>query len=171
MIEVFDSFEIKFICSPIILVCPNDPIGRIRVITILIFQMILAYYNDKWRYRLIIRIDALDYSDPFPIIKLYGFNFLIPVVQYHNKSGCNLAYKKACFIEVSNVGFYVYRVLVVVWRSWKSNAVRRMLYRVSLTIGWLYLLHCVSEEEIFASPDQILLVRLSLFLAQSIFVN
>ncbi len=103
---MFDPFETEFIHSPTILVCPNDPIGRIGVIAISILQMILTYYNDKWRYRLTIKIDTLNYNDPFPIAKLYNFNFPMPVIQCYNKSGCNLAHKKACFIEVSDVGFY-----------------------------------------------------------------
>ncbi len=52
------------------------------------------------------RIDILDYNDPFPIIKLYNFNFFILVVQYYNKDGYNLAYKKACLVEIPNIGLY-----------------------------------------------------------------
>ena len=106
MIEVFDSFETKFICNPTILVCPNDPIRRTRVIAILIFQMILACHNDKWRYRPTTRIDILDYSDLFSIVRLYGFNFLTSIVRRYNKGGCNLAYEKVCFVEVLDIGFY-----------------------------------------------------------------
>src|SRR6266566_5597319 len=87
LIEVFDLFETEFICSPTILVCPNNLIGQIGIVTISILQMILACYNDKWWHRPTIRIDVLDHSDPFPIAKLYSFNFLIPVVQRYNKGG------------------------------------------------------------------------------------
>ncbi len=106
MIEIFDPFETEFIYSPIILVCPNDLIGRIKVVAISIFQMILACYNNKWRYRPTIRIDVLDYSDLFPIVKLYSFNFLTPIVQHYNKDRCDLAYEKAYFVEVLNIGLY-----------------------------------------------------------------
>ncbi len=68
--------------------------------------MILTYYNNKWRYHLITRINILNYSDPFPIIRLYNFNYFIPVVQYYNKGGYDLAYKKAYFVEVLNIGLY-----------------------------------------------------------------
>src|SRR6266699_3260583 len=68
--------------------------------------MILAYYNDKWRYRPTTRIDTLDYSDLFPIARLYGFSFLTPVVRRYNKGGCDLAYEKACFVEILDVGLY-----------------------------------------------------------------
>ncbi len=68
--------------------------------------MILACYNDKWRYRPIIRINTLDHSNLFPIVKLYSFSFFMPIIQYYNKGGCNLAYKKVCFVEVLDVGFY-----------------------------------------------------------------
>ncbi len=103
---MFDPFETEFIRSPIILVCPNNPIGRIRVITISIFQMILTYYNDKWRHHPTIRIDVLDYNDPFPIAKLYSFNFPTPVIQHYNKDKRNLAYKKAYLVEVPDIGLY-----------------------------------------------------------------
>ena len=103
---MFDSFEIEFIRNPIILVCSNDPIGRIKVIAISIFQIILICHNNKWRHRPTIRIDALDYNNPFPIARLYGFSFLTPVVRRYNKSGYNLAHKKACLVEVSDVGLY-----------------------------------------------------------------
>jgi len=66
----------------------------------------LVYYNDKWRYRLTIRIDVLNYSDLFSIVKLYSFNFLTSVVRRYNKGGCDLTYKKAYFVEVLDVGFY-----------------------------------------------------------------
>ncbi len=68
--------------------------------------MVLICYNDKWRYRLTIRIDALDYSDPFPIAKLYGFSFFTPVVRCYNKGGYDLAYEKACLVEILDVGLY-----------------------------------------------------------------
>jgi len=47
LIEVFDPFEIEFIRSPVIFVCPNDPIGWKKVVAIPIFKMVLTYYNDK----------------------------------------------------------------------------------------------------------------------------
>ncbi len=68
--------------------------------------MILICYNNKWRYCLTIKIDILDYNDLFPIARLYSFSFFILVVQYYNKGGCNLIYKKAYFVEVPNVGLY-----------------------------------------------------------------
>ncbi len=73
-------FETEFIYNLVILVYPNDLIGRRRVIAISIFEMVLTYYNDKWKYRPIIRINILNYNDPFPIIKLYSFNFPMLVV-------------------------------------------------------------------------------------------
>ncbi len=103
---MFDLFETEFICNPTILACSNDPIGRVRVVAILIFQMILIYYNNKWWYCPTIRIDVLDYNDLFPIARLYSFNFLIPVVRCYNKDGYNLIYKKIYFVEVLNVGLY-----------------------------------------------------------------
>ena len=103
---MFDPFETEFIRSPTILVCPNDPIGRIRVVAILILQMILACYNDKWRHRLTTRIDALNHSDLFPIARLYSFSFPMPVVQCYNKDGYDLAHEKACLVEVPDVGLY-----------------------------------------------------------------
>ncbi len=66
----------------------------------------LTCYNDKWRYHLIIRIDVLNYSNPFPITRLYSFNFFTPVVRRYNKSGCDLTYEKACLVEVLDVGLY-----------------------------------------------------------------
>ncbi len=71
-----------------------------------IFQMILICYNNKWQYYLTIRIDALDYSNLFSIVRLYSFNFFIPVVQRYNKGGCNLIYKKVYLVEVLNIRFY-----------------------------------------------------------------
>jgi len=68
--------------------------------------MVLTYYNNKWRYRPTTRIDTLDHSDPFLIARLYGFSFLMPVVRYYNKGGCNLAYEKVYLVEVLNVGLY-----------------------------------------------------------------
>src|SRR6266699_6644991 len=68
--------------------------------------MILACYNNKLRYRPTIRIDILNYNNLFLIAKLYNFSFLMPVVRYYNKNGCNLVYKKAYFIEVLDVGLY-----------------------------------------------------------------
>ena len=103
---MFDLFKIEFICSLTILVCFNDPVGWRGIVTISIFEMVLAYYNDKWRYRLTIRIDTLDYNDLFPIVKLYNFNFFISVVRCYNKDGCDLAYKKVYLVEVLNVGLY-----------------------------------------------------------------
>src|SRR6266699_5128857 len=93
LIEMFDLFETEFICSPIILIYLNDSIEQTKIIAISIFQMILTYYNDKWRYCPTIKIDVLDYSDPFPIVRLYGFNFPTPIVRRYNKYGYNLAYK------------------------------------------------------------------------------
>ena len=68
--------------------------------------MVLTYYNDKWKHRPTTRINILDYNDPFLIVRLYNFNFLIPIVRYYNKNEYNLTYKKAYFIEISNVRFY-----------------------------------------------------------------
>ncbi len=68
--------------------------------------MILTYYNDKWQYRLIIKIDVLNYSDLFPIVRLYSFNFFTSVVQYYNKGRYNLVYKKAYLVEIPDVGLY-----------------------------------------------------------------
>ena len=68
--------------------------------------MILVYYNNKWRYCPTIRIDVLNYNDLFSIVKLYGFSFLMSIVRCYNKSGYNLAYKKVCFVEVPDIGFY-----------------------------------------------------------------
>src|SRR6266699_241794 len=95
LIEIFNLFEIEFIYSPTILICSNDPIRRIRIITISILQMILTYYNDKWRHRPTIKIDILNHNNPFSIAKLYSFNFSISIVQCYNKGGYDLAYKKA----------------------------------------------------------------------------
>ena len=72
---MFNLFETEFICNSTILVCPNDLIGQIEVVIIPILQMILTYYNNKWQYRPITRIDILNYNNPFPIAKLYNFNF------------------------------------------------------------------------------------------------
>ncbi len=68
--------------------------------------MVLTCYNNKWKYRPTTRIDVLNYSDPFSITKLYSFNFLMPVIQYYNKNGCDLIYKKAYLVEILNIGFY-----------------------------------------------------------------
>ncbi len=68
--------------------------------------MVLTCYNDKWRHRPTTRIDVLDYSNPFPIARLHGFSFLTPVVRCYNKGRCDLAYKKACFVEVPDIGLY-----------------------------------------------------------------
>ncbi len=76
------------------------------VIAIPIFKMVLTYYNNKWQHRLTIRIDVLDYSNPFSIARLYSFNFSILVIQRYNKGGYDLVYKKACFVEIPDVGFY-----------------------------------------------------------------
>src|SRR6266699_435851 len=94
LIEMFDPFETEFIRNLIILVYPNDPIGRRRIVAISIFQIILTYHNNKWRYHPTVRIDTLDYNNSFPIVKLYSFNFLTPVIQRYNKSRYNLVYKK-----------------------------------------------------------------------------
>ena len=106
MIEILNLFETEFIRNPTILVYLNNSIERIRIIAILIFQMILAYHNNKWRYRSIIRIDILDYNNPFSIVKLYSFNFPTPIIQRYNKSGYDLIYEKVCFVEVLDVGLY-----------------------------------------------------------------
>jgi len=106
LIEIFNPFEIEFIRSPIIFVYFNNPIGQIRIVVISILQIILAYYNDKWRYRSIIKIDTLNHNNLFPIVKLYSFNFLTPIVQHYNKDGYNLTYKKACLVEILDIGLY-----------------------------------------------------------------
>ncbi len=106
MIEVFDLFETEFIRSSTIFVCSNNLFGWKGVVTISIFQMILIYDNDKWRYCLTARINVLDYNDPFPIAKLYSFSFLTFIVRCHNKDGCDLTYKKAGLIEVPDIAFY-----------------------------------------------------------------
>ncbi len=106
MIEIFNLFETEFIRSPIILVYPNDPIGQTRIVAIPIFQMILTYYNNKWRHRPTTRINALNHNDPFPIARLYSFNFPIPIVRHYNKNGYNLAYKKTCLVEIPDIGLY-----------------------------------------------------------------
>jgi len=106
LIEIFDLFEIEFICSLVILVCFNDLIERRGVVTILIFEIVLICYNNKWRHRSTIRIDVLDYNNLFSIIKLYIFNLFTPVIQHYNKSGYNLVYKKAYLVKILNIGFY-----------------------------------------------------------------
>jgi len=106
LIEMFDLFETEFIYNPAIFVCFNNPIGRKKVVTISIFKMVLTYYNNKWRHRLTTRIDALNHNDPFPITRLYSFNFLTPVVQHYNKDGYNLVHKKTYLVEVPDVGLY-----------------------------------------------------------------
>ena len=106
LIEIFNLFETEFIYNLIIFVYSNDLIGRIKVITISIFQMILTCYNNKWRHCPTIKINVLDYNNLFLIIRLYSFNFFTLVVQYYNKSGRDLVYKKACLVEIPNVGFY-----------------------------------------------------------------
>ncbi len=103
---MFDLFKTEFIYNLTILVYLNDSIGQIRIIAISILQMILTCHNDKWRYRSTIRIDVLNYNNLFPIARLYSFSFLIPVVRYYNKDGCNLAYEKVCLVEIPDVGFY-----------------------------------------------------------------
>ncbi len=103
---MFDPFETEFICNLIIFVCPNDPIGRKRVVTILIFEMILIYYNDKWKYHSITKIDILNHNDLFSIVRLYSFNFPISVIRRYNKNRYNLVYKKTYLVEVLNVGLY-----------------------------------------------------------------
>ncbi len=103
---MFNLFETEIIYSPTILIYPNNLIGQIKVIAISIFQMILVCYNNKWRYRPIIRIDALDYNNLFSIARLYSFSFFTPVVRHYNKNKCDLAYKKVCFVEIPDVRFY-----------------------------------------------------------------
>ncbi len=68
--------------------------------------MILIYYNDKWQYHPTARINTLDYNDPFLIVKLYSFNFPIFIIQHYNKDKYDLIYKKAGFIEISNITFH-----------------------------------------------------------------
>ena len=48
----------------------------------------------------------MNYSDPFPIARLYDFNFFILVVRHYNKGGYDLAYEKAYLVEVPDVGLY-----------------------------------------------------------------
>ncbi len=103
---MFNPFKTEFIRNPTILIYLNNPIGRTRIIAIPILQIILTYYNNKWRHRPTIRINTLDYNDPFSITRLYSFSFSTPIVRHHNKSGCNLAYKKACLIEIPDIGFH-----------------------------------------------------------------
>src|SRR6266566_6616864 len=103
---MFDPFETEFIYSSTILVCFNNPIGQKKIIMISIFEIILIYYNNKWRHRSTIRINILDYNDLFLIIKLHNFNFPISVVQYYNKDRYNLTYKKVYFVEIPNVKLY-----------------------------------------------------------------
>ncbi len=103
---MFNPFETEFIYNLIILVYSNDPIGWIRVVVISILQIILIYHNDKWQYRLIIKIDILNYSNLFPIARLYSFSFLISIVRCYNKGRCNLAYEKVYLVEVLDIGLY-----------------------------------------------------------------
>ena len=103
---MFDLFEIEFIRSSTILVCLNNPIGQKKVIAISIFEMVLIYYNNKWKHRPTTRINTLDHSNPFPIIKLYSFNFSTPVVRYYNKNRYDLTHKNAYLVEIPNIGFY-----------------------------------------------------------------
>src|SRR6266566_5655012 len=106
LVKIFDLFEIEFIRNPIIFIYFNNSIGRKDVIIILILQMILAYYNNKWQYYLTARIDVLNYNDLFPIAKLYSFSFFIFIVRRYNKDGYNLAYEKVDLVEVLDIGFY-----------------------------------------------------------------
>ncbi len=103
---MFDPFEIEFIYNPTIFACLNDLIKRKKIVTISIFKIVLIYYNNKWKHCPTIRINVLNYNDPFLIAKLYNFNFLTPVVWYYNKDKYNLAYKKIYLVEIPNVGLY-----------------------------------------------------------------
>src|SRR6266699_1318949 len=106
LIEMFNLFEIEFIYNLAIFVYFNDLIGRKKVVAISIFEIVLTYYNNKWRHCPTIRIYILDHSNLFSIVKLYNFNFLTPVVRRYNKDGYDLAYKKACLVEILNIGLY-----------------------------------------------------------------
>src|SRR6266566_6970604 len=106
LIEIFNLFETEFIRSPTILVCPSNLFKWKKVIVILILQIILIYDNDKWQYRLTVKINILDYNDPFSIARLYGFSFPMSIVRYHNKDGYDLAYEKAGFIEIPDIVLY-----------------------------------------------------------------
>ena len=106
LIEMFDLFETEFIRSLAILVYLNNLIGRKEIITISIFKIILTCYNNKQKHRSTIRIDILNHNDPFLIARLYSFNFPTPVVQYYNKDGYNLAYKKTYLVEIPDIGLY-----------------------------------------------------------------
>ncbi len=68
--------------------------------------MVLTCYNNKWKYYPTIRINVLNYNNPFSIVKLHGFNFPMSIVRCYNKGKYDLAYKKADFVEILNVGFY-----------------------------------------------------------------
>src|SRR6266699_1638043 len=96
--------------------------------------MILTYYNDKWRYRPTIRIDVLNYSDPFPITRLYNFNFFTPIVQYYNKSGYNLAYKKVYLVEVPNIGLHNIIFDNYILKKSKSNPNNLWIFILGLLI-------------------------------------
>jgi len=103
---MFNLFETEFIYSLIILVYLNNLIGRKKVIAISIFEIVLTYYNNKWKHHLTTRINTLNHNDPFPIAKLHSFNFPIPVIRRYNKDGYNLAHKKTYLVEVLNIRLY-----------------------------------------------------------------
>ncbi len=48
----------------------------------------------------------MDHNDPFSIVKLYSFNFPMPIVQRYNKDGRDLAHKKTYLIEILDIGLY-----------------------------------------------------------------
>ena len=131
---MFDLFETEFIRNPIILACLNDSIGRKKIVAIPIFKMVLICYNDKQRHRPTTRIDALDYNDPFPIAKLYSFNFFTPVVRCYNKDRCNLAYKKACLVEILDVGLYNIIFGNYILEKSKSNPNNLQIFILNLLI-------------------------------------
>ncbi len=122
LIEMFDLFKTEFIYNLTILVYLNNLIGQAKVVAISIFQMILAYYNNKWQYRPTIKIDVLDYNNPFLITKLYSFNFFISVVQHYNKDRYNLTYKKVCLVKILNIGFYNIIFSIYILKKSKSNS-------------------------------------------------
>ncbi len=83
--------------------------------------MILTYHNNKWRHRLTTKIDILDYSDLFPIVRLYSFNFFIPIVRRYNQGKYNLAYKKAYLVKVLDIGLYDTILNNYILKKSKSN--------------------------------------------------
>jgi len=57
LIEMFDLFETEFIYNSTIFVSSNNSIGRRRIVTILIFEMVLTYYNNLFLSDWIIKIN------------------------------------------------------------------------------------------------------------------